>query len=53
MFSVRGFFADARVYGFKIAFWNLRFAIGHDLLPGIHKHITVTDGDEKCDRCSE
>jgi hypothetical protein len=31
--------------------WNLRFNLAHRILPGVHKHVLVTDRDELCPRC--
>lgn len=34
----------------RTKFWNLRFRLGWALLPGGHKHVSVSDGADDCSR---
>lgn len=35
----------------KVLLWNLRFRLAWAILPGAHKHVSVRDVNEECDRC--
>ena len=35
----------------RVFLWNLRFRIGHAILPGSHKHVTVAEGWKDCSKC--
>ena len=40
---IRDFYGRLRRYGFRAAFWSLRFDLGYAVLPGDSKRVYVCD----------